>query len=335
MQSGRLRREKLVLFLSKRITTNPPAQRGQATPCRSLPARSASVQRSVRPASARHCLALRAARLPGHGDVHRGFVPVLRHLPQSLLPQAGELRPDPPVQAGGNHPPKLLASGRAGRAELRVLCGRILSQSRHSQTPSAAHAARSLLGADLAAVPRLLDHRQSLPTQCPQGNRPHRKVARTRARRLSRRGQAFATHGQGGQGAANPATGAGGCGSLQIRFCRSRLGRKRGRADFQDAADRSRLQPDGGRPMLDLQRFLGGHDEEHLVPDLAGLDMGNIRSPCRSRPGRMAGRSASALLHLHGTSRRGRSALRRIESQSDRCPQFSFRHAAARGPARA
>ena len=55
--------------------------------------------------------------------------------------------------------------------------------------------------------------------------------------------------------------------------------------DLQDTADRSRLQPDGGRAMLDFQHFLGGHDKEHLVPDLAGLDVGDIRSPCRSRPG--------------------------------------------------
>jgi hypothetical protein len=86
--------------------------------------------------------------------------------------------------------------------------------------------------------------------------------------------------------------------------------------------------------MLDIKHFLGGHDEEHLVPNLAGLDMGNIRSPCRSRPGRMAGRFASALLILYGTSRRGRSAVRRIESQPHRCPQLSLGHAAARGPAR-
>ena len=28
--------------------------------------------------------------------------------------------------------------------------------------------------------------------------------------------------------------------------------------------------------MLDIQCFLGGHDEEHLVPDMAGLDMGEM-----------------------------------------------------------
>ena len=41
-------------------------QRRQATPCRSLPARSTSVQRSVRAESARHRFALRSARLPRH-----------------------------------------------------------------------------------------------------------------------------------------------------------------------------------------------------------------------------------------------------------------------------
>jgi hypothetical protein len=36
--------------------------------------------------------------------------------------------------------------------------------------------------------------------------------------------------------------------------------------------------------MLDLQHFLGGDDEEHLVPDMARLDMGDIRSPRRPWP---------------------------------------------------
>ena len=49
MQSGRLRREKLVLFLSKRITTNPPASADKQAPCRSLPASSciSSTRRST------------------------------------------------------------------------------------------------------------------------------------------------------------------------------------------------------------------------------------------------------------------------------------------------
>ena len=182
MQSGRLRREKLVLFLSKRITTNPPASADKQL----LADHYRRVLHQFNEAFDQHRRVI-ASLFEPHGcrvtsmsteDLFRYFAT----LSQSLLPQAGELRPDSPVQAGGNHPPELLAPGRPGRAELRVLRRRILSQSRHPQAPSAAHAARPFLGADLAAVPRLLDHRQSLPAQRPQGNRPHGKVPGTRAR---------------------------------------------------------------------------------------------------------------------------------------------------------
>ena len=67
--------------------------------------------------------------------------------------------------------------------------------------------------------------------------------------------------------------------TLQIRFRGSRLGRNRGRSDFQDAPDRSRVRPDGGYSMLDIEHFLCRHDEEHLVSDLAGLVVGEVRSP--------------------------------------------------------
>ncbi len=62
--------------------------------------------------------------------------------------------------------------------------------------------------------------------------------------------------------------------------------------------------------MLDVQHFLGGDDEEHLVPDLAGLAMGHIRltTPISGLDEWLAD-VIPLFLHLHRASGRSRGAL--------------------------
>jgi type IV secretion system protein TrbE len=282
MQAGTLRREKLVLFLSKRITADPPVAAGREM----LSTHYGRLLAQYREAFDQHGRIIASLFEPHGASVHpMSGDDLFRYLAIFFNPSylrrdnydpVGQFREEETIHQNCWH--QGVQAGKAfGFFSDGFYHNLVLLKRRPQRTRRGIFCAlTSLPFLDYSITVNL--YPQNIRREIEGG-----KVAGARARRLPGGTQAFTSDLQGSEGTTHQGTGAGRCRSVPLRFRGSRLGFQRGGADFQDAPDRNRLRPDGGRPMLDEQCVLGGDHEEHLVPDLAGVGVGHLHSPRRQR----------------------------------------------------
>jgi hypothetical protein len=197
MQSGRLRREKLVLFLSKRITTNAPASADKQL----LADYYRRILHQFNEAFEQHRRVI-ASLFEPHGcrvtsmsteDLFRYFALFLNpsYLKREKYDPICQFKPEETIHQNCWHQ-GVQAGRNFGFFADGYFHNLVILKRRPQRTR------RGLFWAlTFPPVPRLFDHRQSLSAQCPQGNRPHGKVPGTRAWRLWRGGQAFLAHSKG------------------------------------------------------------------------------------------------------------------------------------------